>query len=153
MNICVVGTGYVGLVTGAVTGKLPLRVGRRRRSWSGWFVWRGGLLLAILAVLAWFAPKIIATTGLWKPLVGKFAPPLAGRVDAASLSLGWLSPIVVKDLVVRDEAGEVLAQVGVFQSEKTLLSLARIKATWGSSPLMSRKDGSCSVPTAAISKT
>ncbi|MFN0020778.1 MAG: hypothetical protein ACKVP0_21165 [Pirellulaceae bacterium] len=97
----------------------------RRRSGSGWFLWRGGLLLAILAALAWFAPTLIAITGLWKPLLGKIAPPLSGKVDAGSLSLGWLSPIVVKDLVVRDEAGEVLAQVGIFRSEKTLLSLAQ----------------------------
>ncbi|MCE9528576.1 MAG: hypothetical protein K8R36_21235 [Planctomycetales bacterium] len=97
----------------------------RRRSGSGWFLWRGGLLLAILAALAWFAPTLIATTGLWKPLLGRIVPPLSGKVDAGSLSLGWLSPIVVKDLVVRDEAGEVLAQVGIFRSEKTLLSLAQ----------------------------
>src|SRR6188768_2179070 len=97
----------------------------RRRTGSGWFLWRGGLLLAILAALAWFAPTLIATTGLWKPLLGRIAPPLSGKVDAGSLSLGWLSPIVVKDLVVRDEAGEVLAQVGIFRSEKTLLSLAQ----------------------------
>jgi translocation and assembly module TamB len=97
----------------------------RRRSGSRWFLWRGGLLLAILAAIAWFAPTLIATTGLWKPLLGRIAPPLSGKVDAGSLSLGWLSPIVVKDLVVRDEAGEVLAQVGIFRSEKTLLSLAQ----------------------------
>src|SRR5947208_2139161 len=60
-----------------------------RRSRKGWFIWRGGMLLAILAVLAWFAPTIVATTGLWKPLVGKFVPPLAGRVEAGWLSLGW----------------------------------------------------------------
>ena len=112
-------------------GDVAPPLARRRSSVAGWFIWRGGLLLAILAMLAWFAPTIIATTGLWKPLVGKFAPPLAGRVDAGSLSLGWLSPIVVKDLVVRDEAGEVLAQIGVFQSERTLLSLAQNQSNLG----------------------
>jgi translocation and assembly module TamB len=97
----------------------------RRRSWMGWLVGRVGLLAAVLGTLAWFAPTIIATTGLWKPLVSRFVPPLAGRVDAGSLSLGWLSPIVMRDLVVRDEAGEILAQVSAFQSEKSLLSLAQ----------------------------
>ena len=69
----------------------------------GWLVWRGGLLLTLLAALAWFAPTIIATTGLWKPLLSKIVPPLSGRVDAGSLSLSWLKPIEVQDLVVRDE--------------------------------------------------
>ncbi|MBC7852069.1 MAG: hypothetical protein IAF94_01425, partial [Pirellulaceae bacterium] len=104
---------------------------RRRTSRKGWFIWRAGLLLAILAALAWFAPTIISTTGLWKPLLGTFVPPLAGRVDAGSLSLGWMSPIVVKDLLVRDEAGEVLAQIGVARSEKTLLSLAQNQSNLG----------------------
>ncbi len=112
-------------------GDVASPIARRRSSRTGWFIWRSSLLLAILAVLAWFAPTIVATTGLWKPLVGRFAPPLAGRVEAGSLSLGWLSPIVVKDLVVRDEAGEVLAQVGVFRSEKTLLSLAQNQSDLG----------------------
>ena len=104
---------------------------RRSSRMMGWLFWRGGLLAVILAALVWFAPTIISTTGLWKPLLGQFVPPLAGRVDAGSLSLGWMSPIVVKDLVVRDEAGEVLAQIGVFQSEKTLLSLAQNQSDLG----------------------
>lgn len=121
----------------------------RRRSRMGWYVWRAGLLLTLLGVLGWFAPSIVATTGLWKTLLGRFVPPLSGRVDAGSLSLGWLSPIVVKDLVVRDEAGEVLAQVGIFRSEKTLLSLAQNQSNLGKftidEPLgriVLRKDGS-----------
>lgn len=103
----------------------------RRRSRTGWFVWRGGFLVAILAAVAWFAPALVATTGIWKSLAGSFVPPLAGRVDAGSLSLGWLSPIVVKDLVVKDEAGEILLQVGVLRSEKTLLSLAQNQSDLG----------------------
>ncbi len=103
----------------------------RRTSRKGWFLWRAGLLFAILAVLAWFAPTIIATTGLWKPLLARFVPPLAGRIDAGSLSIGWLSPIVVQDLVVRDEAGEVLAEIGILRSDRTLLGLAQNQSDLG----------------------
>src|SRR5678815_5372769 len=103
----------------------------RRPSRLGWLIWRGGLLLALLGALGWFAPSFLAATGLWKSLVVRFVPPLAGRIDAGSLSLGWLSPVVVKDLVLRDEAGELLVQVGVFQSEKSLLSLAQNQSDLG----------------------
>ena len=102
------------------------RPSRRR-----WFLWRGAILLALLAALAHFAPAILATTGLWKTVLAIAVPALSGKVDAGSISLGWFSPIVIKDLTVRDLDGEVLAQVGSLRSEKTLLDLARNQADLG----------------------
>ncbi|HZL87760.1 MAG TPA: hypothetical protein VFB96_05235 [Pirellulaceae bacterium] len=81
----------------------------------------GGLLLL---VLAWFAPWILATSGLWKSLIPIAAPELAGKIDAQSLSLSWLSPIVVQKAALRDAKGELLALVETVRTERSLLELA-----------------------------
>jgi translocation and assembly module TamB len=80
----------------------------------------GGLLLA---ALAWFAPLIAGATGLWKSLLASAAPELAGKIDAKSLSLSWLSPIVARQVRLRDANGQPLAEVESVRTQRSLLEL------------------------------
>jgi hypothetical protein len=80
-----------------------------------------GLLL--MAALTWFAPWFLAASGLWKSLVPLAAPALAGKIDAQSLSLWWLSPVVARDAALRDADGQVLAEVESVRTERSLLEL------------------------------
>lgn len=102
----------------------------KRRGLGRWF-WRTGFLLALLGVGAFFAPSIVVSTGLWKSLLAQAAPPLAGKVEVGSLSLGWFAPIVIKDLTLLDAEGATLAQVASFRTERTLLELARNQTDLG----------------------
>src|SRR5438128_1721407 len=78
----------------------------RRRSWSFWLVSRLLVVMLILGVLAFFAPMLIGRAGFWKQLVAVAAPGIAQQVDIASLQLGWFSPIEIRGLAVRDNAGQ-----------------------------------------------
>jgi len=101
------------------------------RSWLAWFVPRLAVMLVLLAVCAWFAPAILAKTGLWKPIVATVAPEYGNRIDARSLSLGWLSPIVIEGVVVYDADGKTFAEVAQVKSQKTLLGLLQSPSKLG----------------------
>lgn len=97
---------------------------RRGGSRLFWFGSRLLVLLLLLGVLAFVAPMLVGSTGAWKSLLASGAPKLAGKIDAASLSLSWFSPIELKGVVVRDAAGQPLAEVARVSSRKTLLEIA-----------------------------
>jgi translocation and assembly module TamB len=97
---------------------------RRPRSRLFWLVSRLFILLLLLAVLGYFAPVIIAGSGLWKQLLAAAAPEIAKQVDVKSLQLNWLAPIEIRGLVVRDPAGQPLAEVPLIKSHKPLLAIA-----------------------------
>ncbi|ADB16807.1 hypothetical protein Psta_2133 [Pirellula staleyi DSM 6068] len=91
---------------------------------GGW-LFRAFLGLVLLGVLVFFAPTIIVSTGLWKTALGYAAPQLAGKIDASSISLSWMSPIVVNELKVSGDAGEPIAAVKQIRTEKSLLDIVR----------------------------
>ena len=97
---------------------------RRGGSRLFWFASRLFVVLILLAVLAFFAPILIGSTGLWKTILASAVPKLSGKVDARSLQLSWLSPLVIDDLVVRDPGGQPLAEVTRIGSRKSLLQIA-----------------------------
>lgn len=122
---------------------------RRPRSRLFWLVSRLFVLLLILAVLAYFAPVLIASTGLWKQILAATAPEIAKQVDAKSLQLTWLSPIEVRGLVVRDLSGQPLAEVSLIKSHKPLLAIALNSSNVGTfdidqprAKIVLRQDGS-----------
>lgn len=94
---------------------------KRRGSW----MFRALLGLGLLAALVWFAPTIIVSTGLWKTALGYAAPNLAGKIDASSITLSWMSPIAINDLKVTGADGAALAEVKSIRSEKSLLDIVR----------------------------
>src|SRR5205814_2006199 len=74
--------------------------------------------------LTFFVPMVVGRAGFWKQLLPIAAPGIAKQIEIASLSLGWFSPIEVRGLVVRDAAGQPLAEVPLIKSRKTLLAIA-----------------------------
>jgi hypothetical protein len=101
--------------------------GHARQPRGSRLVWLGSRLLVVLlllGVLAFFAPLLIGSTGAWKSILASTAPKLAGKIDAAAVSLSWFSPVELKSLTVRDAAGQPMAEAASVRSRKTLLQLA-----------------------------
>jgi hypothetical protein len=89
-----------------------------------WLVARSLFLLVLLAVLVLIAPSVLSASGVWKSVLNWAAPELAAQIDAGSLSLAWWSPIEVRDLVVKDEQGQPIAEVPLVRSQKSLWQIA-----------------------------
>ena len=109
--------------TAADASKQPRRRGRL-----------GKFVIAVvlgIAALAWFAPTIISATGMLNSLVGYVVPKLDGQVQIDGATLGWLSPIELRSVSLKDtEAGD-LAIVDNIATEKTLWTLLRDQSDIG----------------------
>jgi hypothetical protein len=114
-----------------------------RRRWHWW-------LIASLAVVA-AAPMLACKTPLRNVVLatalGK--APMHGQATVGSLSFGWLSPILVTDLELRDDQGQVLANVPELTLSKSLVDLlldrtdvGRLRLERPSITLRLRDDGS-----------
>ncbi len=103
----------------------------RRPSRLRWFLSRLIVMLLLLGVLGWFAPAIVGITAVWKTGLAFAAPELKDRVQMDSLSLGWLSGIRVKGLILKDDKGNVLAEVAELKSDKALYELALSSSNLG----------------------
>ncbi|MBX9584097.1 MAG: hypothetical protein K2X87_27675 [Gemmataceae bacterium] len=99
----------------------------RRRRWPR----RAAGLLVLLAVGVWFAPAIAAKTSLPARIVRGAAADLRGTVEVGGASLGWLSPVELRDVVVKDRQGRVLLIAPKVTSSKSLLALAWNRADLG----------------------
>lgn len=93
------------------------RVVRRR--------WLFGMLpfLVLAATLVAMAPTIVANTGLLHKILSAALVDFDGRITVGSASLGWLSPVVARDIVAVDSQGTPLAQVPSLRSQRSLLGL------------------------------
>lgn len=92
---------------------------RARRRWP-WFLL--GALITLL-LLVWFAPAIVMCTPLRDRLVTWAAADLNATATIGSGSLGWLSPVILRDVQVTDAAGQPMVVVPQATSGKTLLAL------------------------------
>jgi hypothetical protein len=86
---------------------------------------------ALLALALWFAPAVVAKTALRNRVAREALAGLRGSVEVGSASLGWLSPVELRDVTIKDGAGRTLATVPRITSAKSLLELARNKAEPG----------------------
>jgi translocation and assembly module TamB len=100
--------------------KIPQKTPRHRR-WT----WRLGLFLIVMAVLAWFLPAIVVNTPMLGWIVRKASGGLKCSISIQSVSLGWLSPITVKGIAIRDEQNHVMFEVEKISSDKSLLAILR----------------------------
>jgi translocation and assembly module TamB len=94
-----------------------------QRSRRGRLRWKILAALALVAALVYFAPAIVATTGLWRLVVARAVPSLSENLDMAGLQLGWFSRVEMRGVTLRDPTGETLAQASVVRTNKTLLDL------------------------------
>ena len=98
--------------------RMPQEKPRRRR-----WIWRLGILLVALAGLAWFLPAIIVNTPVLGLILRKASGSLKCSISVQSASLGWLSPISISGVAVRDGQNESLLEVEKITSDKSLLAI------------------------------
>jgi translocation and assembly module TamB len=79
--------------------------------------------LVLLAVFAWFAPWLAAHTPLRHWIAQRIFPDVEGKFVVGRASLGWLSPVIVEDLVLRDGAGRPILTAPRVTSGRNLLSI------------------------------
>ena len=90
----------------------------RASGWKRRVVIGLGLLLAV----AGFLPALVAHSPILGWLVSEAGKDLKGTVKVGG-ALGWFSPIVLRDVVVRDASGEPLMTIPKVESDNTLLSM------------------------------
>ena len=82
------------------------------------------LVLLGLVALVWFAPQLVAMTPLLQVVVDRAVPELKGAVSVRGASLGWVSPVELRNITWRDADGRTLAEVPAVRIERTLSQLA-----------------------------
>jgi translocation and assembly module TamB len=105
----------------------PYSPPRRRRRWP--YILAAGL--AGLAGLVWFAPVIVARTGLKDQLLRSATSDIKGTVTVQSMSLGWMSPVELRGVTLVDESGSEVIRVERIASERTLAALIGNKHDFG----------------------
>ena len=94
----------------------------RRRRLRRWLIGVPAVLSGLL-VLLWSVPVIVAHTSLRQTIVSAALADFEGSVTIGSASLGWLSPLLARDVEARDRNGQPLGRAAALQSEKSLLGL------------------------------
>lgn len=79
--------------------------------------------LAVVAVI--MAPSLASSSWARRLILKKVSTELNGTVTAADWSLGWITPITVNQLIVKDSAGHEIFAADSVQTELTLLSAIR----------------------------
>ena len=102
-------------------------VAPRRRRWLRFVV----PVVVLLAAAAWFAPAVVARTGLRDQFARQALADFRGTVTVGGASLGWLSPVELRDVTVTDAQGRTLLAAPKVTSSKSLLALARDRSDLG----------------------
>lgn len=104
----------------------------RRRFWQKRKRYLALLLLMGLVSFAALAPTLVGTMPpLLQAVVDSAVPSLRGKTTVGSASLGWFSPVVVRDVAWRDPEGAPLANVDAIRLERTLWQLLLDRADIG----------------------
>jgi translocation and assembly module TamB len=90
-----------------------------RRRWKV----RRFIIFAAFASFIFFLPEIAAATGMVNRVLAKGAPGLRGSVQIGHASLGWLWPVELRDVVIRDEQGNTVAEIAQVTGQKSLLAV------------------------------
>ncbi len=99
----------------------------RKRRTGRWLV-----LLALLAATLWFLPLILCKTPLLNWAIRWGAKDLNGTVTVRSASVGWLSPLQLEDVEVKDNEGKPVLSIAALRGNRTLVSLVRDYTDLGS---------------------
>lgn len=94
----------------------------RRRRLRRWLLGVPAALIG-LVVLLWSVPVIVAHTSLRQTIVSAALADFEGSVTVGSASLGWLSPLLARDVEARDLRGQPLGRAAAVASDKSLLGL------------------------------
>jgi translocation and assembly module TamB len=82
--------------------------------------WRLLTMLVTLAVAAWCLPIVVAKTPLLTWILKMATADLGGSVSVKSASFGWLSPIEVQDVEVKDKEGKQVLTVASVVGDRRL---------------------------------
>ena len=99
-------------------GNRPRKPGptsRRKRRWA--------VRLAILALVIWFLPGILTHTPLLDYAIHLGTADLDGTLSIQAVSLGWLSPVSVTGIEVKDRKGRPVASVASVQGDRALAAI------------------------------
>ncbi|HLW66694.1 MAG TPA: AsmA-like C-terminal region-containing protein [Gemmataceae bacterium] len=88
-----------------------------------WRKLRRFLIFAAFASFVFFLPEIVAASGMLNWALSKNAPGLRGSVQVGHASLGWLWPVDLRDVVIRDEQGNSVAEIPQISGAKSLFAL------------------------------
>ena len=111
----------------APSSPAPPVAARRRRRWT-----RAILPVSLLLLAAgWFAPAVVARTELRNRFARQALAEFRGGVTVGGASLGWFSPVELRDVTVQDEQGRTLLAVPKVTSSKTLSALLRDRSDPG----------------------
>ena len=97
------------------------RPGKRKKRRA----WRLLAMLAMLTVLVWLLPGIVAHSPLLGWIVRKATTDLNGTVSIQSVSLAWFSPVTVSGVEVKDAEGKTVFSAPLLGSERTLAAILR----------------------------
>jgi hypothetical protein len=94
---------------------------KRRRSWTGRFA----LIVIVLLAAIGVAPPLIARSGFVNSMArSALRDHLRGDLQIGSVSLGWLSHPVLRDVRLLDAEGRLIATIAEIEVARSLLSLA-----------------------------
>ena len=82
--------------------------------------WRLLTILAMLAIVVWLLPTIVAKTPLFPWILKLATTDLNGSVTVRSVSLGWLSPIDVQGIEVKDAKGKTVLTIASVSGDRRL---------------------------------
>ncbi len=85
--------------------------------------WRLLIGLAGLAAVVWLLPAIVVHTPLFHWILGKATADLNGSVSVQSASLGWLSPVAVEGVEVKDAQGKSVLTLPAVSGDRSLAAL------------------------------
>ncbi len=84
---------------------------------------RAVVVLLGLAAFAWSLPMLIANTPLLGAITGQASSMINGRVVIGSASLGWFSPIVLRNVQVNDLEGSPVLVVERIETDRSIVGL------------------------------
>ena len=79
-------------------------------------------VIATLCVL-WFVPTILSSRVIWPRVASYLTSNLEAKVSTGTATLGWLSPVELRDVRIVESDGQQAASIQAVRTEKTLLSL------------------------------
>lgn len=93
------------------------------KSSSNWTKWRPLVVLVALVLFVVMLPSIAAKTPLLTWGVNQATVGMNAKVSVGSASLGWFSPVVLRDVNVVDLEGAPIAEVPSLRISKSLIGL------------------------------
>jgi len=81
------------------------------------------IVLALLGLGAWFAPTLLVHSLFWSYILESSGAPYGLHIRTGDVTLVWGSPVTLRNVTIRDRAGQPLADVRAVRLERSLWAL------------------------------